>query len=244
MPTAATRKRPSKAKPGRASPAAAPRLTRNRRPPELPVADWQTALRQQFGREQLFGLENLGSEPVFSEFRVHNPASKSSYRVTIRGQALGLNRCTCPDFATNDLGTCKHIEFTLGRLSAKRGGKKALAAGFAPNYSEIWLDHAGLRQVRLRIGSDCPPALREAAETWFDATAGWALPRDRLDGLDTLLRLAQVAGHDLRCHDAVWPFVAQIRDTERRQAALAEAYPQGAHDPALTQMLKVPLYAY
>ena len=243
MPTPVTRKRPSKAKPGKAA-TAAPRLTRTRRPAELPVADWQTALRRQFGREQLFGLDNLGSEPVFSDFRVHNPASQSSYRVTIRGPGLGLNRCTCPDFATNDLGTCKHIEFTLGRLLARRGGKKALAAGFAPGYSEVWLDHAGLRQVRLRIGSDCPPALRAAAETWFDAAAGWALPRHRLDGLDTLLRLAQDAGHDLRCHDAVWPFVAQIRDAERRHAALAEAYPQGAPDPALAQLLKVPLYAY
>ena len=32
-----------------------PRLSRTRRPPELPVADWQAALRQQFGREQEFG---------------------------------------------------------------------------------------------------------------------------------------------------------------------------------------------
>ena len=37
-----------------------PRLSRTRRPAELPVADWQAALRQQFGREQEFGLDNLG----------------------------------------------------------------------------------------------------------------------------------------------------------------------------------------
>jgi hypothetical protein len=81
-----------------------PRLSRTRRPPELAVADWQTALRRQFGREQDFGLQNLGSEPFFSDFAVHNPASRSRYRVAILGTALGQNFCTCPDFATNDLG--------------------------------------------------------------------------------------------------------------------------------------------
>jgi hypothetical protein len=38
--------------------------------------------------------------------------------------------CTCPDYATNQLGTCKHIEFVLGRLSKRRGAKAALARGW------------------------------------------------------------------------------------------------------------------
>jgi hypothetical protein len=127
MPTRTARKVTSKTGKGRINPAAEPRLSRTRRPPEIDVADWQAALRRQFGREQHFGLQNLGADPVFSDFRVQNPASGSRYRVAIRGRALGQNFCTCPDFATNDLGTCKHIEFTLAKLEAKRGGKAALA---------------------------------------------------------------------------------------------------------------------
>ncbi|HEY5582684.1 MAG TPA: SWIM zinc finger family protein [Rhodoferax sp.] len=131
------------AKPGKTSKAAKvakpvePRLSRTRRPLEIEVADWQTALRRQFGREQDFGLKNLGQDPVFSDFSVSNPASGTHYRVAIRGQAPGQNFCTCPDYASNDLGTCKHIEFTLAKLQAKRGGKAALNRGFEPTYSEI-----------------------------------------------------------------------------------------------------------
>ena len=147
MPTA----RKPAAKKSKVTKATEPRLSRTRRPPDLPAADWQTALRRQFGREQHFGFKNLGSEPVFSDFAVSNPASRSHYRVAIRGTALGQNFCTCPDFATNDLGTCKHIEFTLGKLQAKRGGKAALKRGFESAYSEIWLDYAGQRQVRLHV---------------------------------------------------------------------------------------------
>ncbi|WP_428662712.1 hypothetical protein [Reyranella sp.] len=58
-----------------------PKLSRSRAPDDLSLLAWQRGLRRQFGREQAFGLENLGSDPFFSEFRVSNPASKSSYRV-------------------------------------------------------------------------------------------------------------------------------------------------------------------
>ncbi len=86
-----------------------PKFSPTRAPPGLSAVDWQRGLRRQFGRAQPFGLENLGSEPFFSEFRVSNPASKSSYRVAIRGLGPGGNFCSCPDYATNELGTCKHI---------------------------------------------------------------------------------------------------------------------------------------
>lgn len=62
---------------------------------DLSPVDWQRGLRRQFGREQAFGLENLGSEPFFSEFRVSNPVSKSSYRVVIRGRGPAGNFCSC-----------------------------------------------------------------------------------------------------------------------------------------------------
>ena len=54
---------------------AEPRLSRLRKPEDLPVDDWQRALRQQFGREQPFLFENLGDHPVFSDFAVFNPDS-------------------------------------------------------------------------------------------------------------------------------------------------------------------------
>lgn len=231
-------------KKSKATQAAEPRLSRTRRPPDLPAADWQTALRRQFGREQQFGLKNLGAEPVFSDFAVSNPVTRSHYRVAIRGAGLGQNFCTCPDFATNDLGTCKHIEFTLGKLQAKRGGKAALARGFVPAYSEIWLDYAGQRQVRLRLGTDCPDALRAQALQLFDADAQWALRPDKYAGLQALLQAAQEAGHELRCYDDVWQFVANQRDAKQRETVLARTYPKGADDKALNKLLKTKLYPY
>src|ERR1700680_376970 len=82
------------------------KLSRLHKPEGMSLEDWQIELRKQFGREQKFSLKNLGDHPIFSEFQVLNPESKNSYRVGIRGMRPGENFCSCPDFATNTLGTC------------------------------------------------------------------------------------------------------------------------------------------
>ena len=115
-------------------------------------------MRRQFGREQAFGFENIGTEPVFSEFRVSNPESERSYRVAIRGRLPGDNYCACLDYATNELGTCKHIEFVLARLEQKRGAKTAFARGYQPPFSELYLRNDGGRAIHFRAGTDCPAA--------------------------------------------------------------------------------------
>lgn len=208
------------------------------------MADWQAALRRQFGREQNFGLHNLGGERVFSTFRVDNPDSGTRYLVTIRGAEPGRNHCTCWDFATNHLGTCKHVEFTLARLLARRGGKAALARGHEPAHSEIRLDYRGARHVRLHPGTACPPRLLKKARQVFDPAADWALPREHVDEVSTLVRAAQAAGHELHVGDDVWAFIAQLRDAEQRRQTLAQAYPKGAADKALHKLLKARLYPY
>ncbi len=103
-----------------------PKLSRLHKPEGMSLEDWQIELRRQFGREQHYRLENVGDHPIFSAFHVANPQSQNTYRVHIRGVQPGDNYCSCPDFATNTLGTCKHIEFTLAVLERKRGGVSAL----------------------------------------------------------------------------------------------------------------------
>src|SRR5260221_10429728 len=152
-----------------AKPSKEAKLSRTHAPANLSPLDWQRGLRRQFGREQPFGLQNLTAEPFFSEFRVSNPVSKSSYRVAIRGLGPGGNFCSCPDYATSELGTCKHIEFTLAQLEKKRGARTAFARGYQPAFSELYLRNEGRRTVHFRAGTDCTPAVSGAAAGLFDA---------------------------------------------------------------------------
>ena len=101
------------------------RVSRLRKPEEMSLEQWQIVLRRQFAQKQDFRLTNIGDEPVFSEFTVANPQTGGEYRVAIRGLGLGDNYCSCPDFAVNTLGTCKHIEWVLGKLQRRLGLRRA-----------------------------------------------------------------------------------------------------------------------
>jgi superfamily II DNA or RNA helicase len=221
-----------------------PKLSRTHAPADLSPVDWQRGLRRQFGREQTFGLENLTSEPFFSEFRVSNPVSKSSYRVAIRGLGPGGNFCSCPDYATSELGTCKHIEFTLARLEKKRGARTAFTRGYQPAFSELYLRNDGKRCVHFRAGTDCPPAVREAAAGLFDVEHNGILPDERLGELEHFMAMASKSGHEFRAYDDTLDFIAGRRDADRRAAKLAQLFPQGAADPHLLALLKTPIYPY
>ncbi|MBI2801743.1 MAG: DEAD/DEAH box helicase [Gammaproteobacteria bacterium] len=221
-----------------------PRVSHTHAPAELPPVEWQRALRRQFGREQIFGLENIGAERFFSEFRVTNAQSKNTYRVAIRGTQAGDNYCACPDAATNELGTCKHIEFVLAALEKKRGAKSALARGYRPAFSELYLRHDHVRSIHFRAGTDCPAGLLKAAAWLFDESRGWVLPAARFDELDRFLMLAAKTKHELRAYDDALDFIAGRRDAQRRTLALDGLFPRGVAEPALKELLKVPLYPY
>lgn len=167
------------------------KLSRMSAPPDLSPIEWQRGLRRQFGREQSFLLENLGADPFFSEFRVANPASKSNYRVGVRGLGPGGNFCSCPDYATNELGTCKHLKFTLAQLEKKRGAKAAFARGYQPPLSELYLHlrNQGRRSIHFRAGTDCPANARKAAVRLFDLERDGIPAEDRLGDLDGFVGL-------------------------------------------------------
>jgi len=218
------------------------KLSRLRKPDEMSLEAWQVALRREFGREQSFRLKNVGGEPIFSEFEVTNPQTRRTYRVVIRGAALGENFCSCPDFAVNTLGTCKHIEFTLARLGGKRGAKQALALGARPAYSEVYLHYGAQREVIFRPGTECPPQLKTFARRYFDAQ-NRLLP-EAYAQFHSFLKRAAAGQHEFRCYNDALDFIAQVRDKANLEQQVAKAFPRGVHSPAFDKLLKVPLYEY
>ncbi|TVQ84766.1 MAG: helicase [Chromatiaceae bacterium] len=118
----------------------------------------------------------------------------TSYRVHIRSLVQRANHCTCPDFATNQLGTCKHIEAVLHRLG-KRRDFPALQAR-PPARAYVFLDWEGddAPVLRLHRGAETPVDLAPLLTEHFGAD-GRFLHRVP----DDFLRLAE----RLRDHSAI-----------------------------------------
>jgi hypothetical protein len=218
------------------------KVSRTHKPDHLTLDQWQAALRRQFGREQKFKWRNLGDGRILSEYSVTNPATKRTYRVVIRGRSAGENHCSCPDFAVNTLGTCKHIEFVIGRLERKPGGKKALSVGFRPPYSELILRYGTQRKVVFRPGTECPGKLAALAGEFFGDDG--ALRDDRFGRFDRFLAEGSGNGHEVRCRDDAVAFVAEVRDAERRRSRLDERFPEGADGKTFDRLLEAVLHPY
>jgi superfamily II DNA or RNA helicase len=221
------------------------RISRIHQPQGMKVESWQAALRRQFGREQNFTLKNIGDERIFSEFTIGNPQSGRDWRVAIRGTEPGQNYCACPDFATNELGTCKHIEFTLGVLERKRGGRNALARGFTPGYSEVWLEYGARRRVRFRAGRHCPATLRVKAAACFATDNNeWSLPPSRFAAFDEFEAATQRSRHEVRIYADARRFIDNHIARQKRQQRLRRVFPGRSESSALRQLLALPLYPY
>lgn len=122
----------------------------------------------------------------WGDYKVRS-ASGRTYRVALRGAGLFENYCSCPDFAVNTLGTCKHIEALL----LKFGGKKRKAtksAEYRRTRASISLQYGDTIGVRLRLPAAPSKDLKSLAAKYFDAEG--LLPRKhfvRFGGiLDTL----------------------------------------------------------
>ena len=110
-------------------------------------------------------LERPGGKP-YGDYRVKS-ASGKTYRVAMRGPGLFENYCSCPDFAVNTLGTCKHIEALLLRLR-KRHGQSLASKTYARSRASISLQYGNTIDVRLRLPVAPTPALRKLAAEYFD----------------------------------------------------------------------------
>jgi len=123
------------------------------------------------------------------------------YEVQLRSVDESINSCTCPDFALNTLGTCKHIEAVLHRIrKRRRRGSKTTRA--SAQVAVVHLAWQGGEQATVRLHR--PADMDATAERWLNLhfrvdgslrgampDAIFALERDVAE-LDTVLIGAEV----------------------------------------------------
>ncbi len=139
------------------------------------LVEQQIAERQDRAKATPLKVLKRPESGLFGDYTVKS-ASGKTYRVAVRGSGLFENYCSCPDFAVNTLGTCKHIEAIL--LSLRHRHKKKLeTAEYKRMRASISLQYGDSIEVRLRMPVPASPALRSIAAEYFDS-AGLLRPQD------------------------------------------------------------------
>jgi SNF2 family DNA or RNA helicase len=202
----------------------------------------QIDIRRRRAAEEQFRIQNLGRNRVFSDYQITNPTTGGQYRVSIRGFEVGDNTCECPDFRTNTLGTCKHIEAVLAALRDETPPQLRRRKA-AVTHPEVYLQYG----EQLRIGLHLPPRhsdqLGALAETFFDARGFWKAG-DRYQQL--IEAVANVPEQVTIFSDAMEFMEREIerRDMAQRERELLEQLEAGSTATPLHDLLKVPLYPY
>ena len=222
-----------------------PRKTRNKtvakekrlsnvvRPSDLTSKEWQMALRRQAAQKENLLVRQPGDEGRYGVYEVRNPLSRSVYKVVYRGASSKWNFCSCLDFKTNQLGTCKHIEAVkIWRVDHKKAN-----LGDLPPYSSLYLTYSEARTVRIRIGSTKRASMKLLASEYFSAD-GVALP-DKVTELDGFVIRAKELDPDFHCYPDVLDYISQAKDSAYRKGWLSKLTNED-----LDNLLKTSLYPY
>ena len=198
------------------------------------LEEWQVALRQQQAEREHFVISEVG--PLFSpgEYQVRNPRSRSQYKVIYRGAYSPWNYCSCPDFRTSGLGTCKHVEGV--KLWLKAEGREVHRE--EPTYTSVYIDYHGERSIRIRIGESHRKELSALAQEYFDQAS--VLRPEAYTRFDTFIEKARSIDPSLRCYPDALELVISERERLQRTALVESVYT----DEALDALLTTKLYPY
>ena len=198
------------------------------KPAEMTLDEWQIILRKQIARELNLRIQNIGNHPVFSNFKVNNPKTRKSYRVFIGGEALGVSYCSCPDFAVNALGTCKHIESVLYRLKRNKENRCLLTAGWQPERPAVSLRYGLRRQVVFLPGRRMSDQLRPLVGEYFK---DGLLTEHGIDRFDEFRQGVEKLKEKVDYHEDALNFIAQMRDKNILREVVKKSFSRGIEDP-------------
>jgi superfamily II DNA or RNA helicase len=126
----------------------------------------QIERRRQRALEEITKVVNQGAHPVFSTFAVTSQSGQT-YRVEVRSLEELQNSCTCADYKSNLIGTCKHIEGVLLYLKDRHKDQLAELAKKRPAGTQIYLHYGEEVAVRAGLPLPRPPAVRALLTRYF-----------------------------------------------------------------------------
>ena len=204
------------------------------KPEKMSLEEWQIKLRKQVTDIEHFNISCVDDDLFPGEYIVRNPEKNNEYKVVYRGANSEWNYCSCMDFKTSRLGTCKHIE----AVKKWFGGKKGVHVHRElPPYTSVYLSYRDERCVKIRIGSDNKEAYEQLAKDYFDENH--VLKKTAYASIGSFLKQARQISDTFRCYKDAIDFIIDIREKAKREN-IVKTY----DDEKLDNLLKVNLYPY
>jgi superfamily II DNA or RNA helicase len=193
--------------------------------------------RRERARIEKMSIKPADAEQPWTDYTVTSKLSGKSYRVAVRGQGPGQSYCSCPDFRTNTLGTCKHILKVLESLK-RRFSAQQLKKPYKRKTIGVHLRYAGETTLRM--------LLPDRLDAEVEEIVGKLRDQDIDDVQDLLKRIAHLErlGRSVNVYPDAEEFIQQRLLMDRIARRVAEIREKPASHPLRRDLLSVELLPY
>ena len=193
--------------------------------------------REERARTEKMRLKALTPGVLWSDYLVSNPASGKTYRVAIRGWNRGEAYCSCPDFRTNTLGTCKHLIYALGQLK-RRFPAKVRNTPYRRRNISVHLRYSERPELRMLLPDKVPAAAEKIVRPLRDRII------DDVHGLLARIRKLEADGHNVHVYPDAEEYINQQLFLDRIRTRAAEIRKDPASHELRQSLLKTELLPY
>jgi superfamily II DNA or RNA helicase len=193
--------------------------------------------RQQRAATERMTLRSMDSDRPWTDYTVTSGESGKTYRLSLRGFEPGESYCSCPDFRTNHLGTCKHILHANNKVR-KRFSQDVLKQPYRRRNLSLRLDYG--RQLGLRF--NLPHRLDDEAAKILGKLREEAT--DDITRLVNCLRQLESAGYPVHVYPDAEEFIEQRLLQKRLRSASDEIRKNPATHRLRHELLNASLLPY
>jgi SNF2 family DNA or RNA helicase len=213
----------------------------------------QIEVRRERARRELprYRITDTNPGELLSLYKVKS-SSGYTYDVEVRNPFELENRCSCPDYESNGLGTCKHIEAVLIHLEREHPQEfkrqRARLAEEKAHKVVLTLAYDDQTVIKASFAPSLEKPVRRVVGQTF--TKGGQLKKSKSDPrtLEKTLRefeekVAEADGQ-IQIGDEVWEFARDLARQAEREAEMARLMEQVKAGELEIDVLNLPLYPY
>src|SRR5438094_7259606 len=193
--------------------------------------------RRERARAERMMVKSADPGRPWTDYAVSSTVSGKTYRVAVRGREPADSYCSCPDFRTNTLGTCKHILHVLAKLK-RRFTETELKRPYDRRTIGVHVRYRDQATLRLLLPERLDP---EASEV-----LGKLRDRDIENVPDLLKRIQylQQRGRTINIYPDAEEFIQRRLLQDRIARRVAEIRRQPESHPLRRELLKAELLPY
>jgi hypothetical protein len=195
------------------------------------------AEREKRASEEDMRVRSTDASTPWADYVTTSHNTGKTYRVSLRGFDPHQSYCSCPDFRTNGLGTCKHILHVAAK-ARKRFGVAALEQPYKRKHVSLRLHYGDDFGLRFNVPTRKNPMVEEIVGDLVDVST--------TDATDVMRRIAAIenSGRELTIYPDAEEFIQRQLTTIEMTQRCAEIRRDPGNHPLRTQLLNATLLPY